>query len=342
MKIKNTICSMAALMFFGAMTTDAAAWEYNHGRYAFRLTGYGTVGVFQPEFQDGDFLGDWRVRAQMNFATRAGQTLGAVYAIDAIAVDDNRPLREAFGFYEHRKYGRIEFGVTDSIARKLGVGLPDVGGLRVNDRPLFYKKITPGGAVIGDTALSTGRRAMRINLASMPTHGGQYGLSVAGLTDDFKFAADTGVKFRYPTGKLKTAVALGASYMDAPDNYRADAFAPNVTADWRVQVSAGLNLQYNSWIVGLTGRVIYDENPIGIASDGIAAGAGVSYDLLKYSVSLSYLFSDTDVWDNRGGYIDHTGILSMRYKYSPNVDGWVSIGISSEKSFLAAGLRLTF
>lgn len=342
MKIKNTICSLTSLMLGGLMATNATAWEYNHGRYAFRLTGYGTVGVFQPEFHDGDFLGDWRVRGQMNFAPRAGQTLGAVYAIDAIAVNDGRPMREAFGFYEHRKYGRIELGATDSIARKLGVGLPDVGGLRVNDRPIFYKKITPRGPIIGDTTLSTGRRAMRINLASMPTHRAQYGLSVAGLTDDFKFATDMGIKFRYPTGKLKTAVSLGASYMDAPDNYRGDVFAPNVTADWRAQFSAGLNIQYNSWIVGLTGRVIYDKNPIGIASDGIAAGAGVSYDLLKYSLSLSYLLSDTDVWDNRDGNINHTGILSLRYKYSKNVDGWMSIGISSEKSFLAAGLRATF
>ena len=121
--------------------TTANAWQYKNDRFAFKLTGYGTAGMIQPEFDKSDFLGDWRVRGQVNYAIAAGQSAGAVYAIDAAAIDDDKPLREAFGFYENRDLGRIEIGFTDSIARKLGVGLPDVGGMRINDQPLFYKKI---------------------------------------------------------------------------------------------------------------------------------------------------------------------------------------------------------
>jgi len=92
----------------------------------------------------------------------------------------------------------------------------------------------------------------------------------------------------------------------------------------------------------VSARVIYDENPIGPQSDGIAAGTGVSYDLLNYSVSLSYLFTDTGIWGDAPNYDDHTVIASFRYKYSQNVDGWISTGLSTSKAFLSAGMRLTF
>ncbi|MDE6477660.1 MAG: hypothetical protein K2L94_00240, partial [Alphaproteobacteria bacterium] len=295
-KSMKFMCHMAVWAIAVAAAGDAMAWDLTRGRTAFKVTGYGTAGMFEPDFVDAEFVGDWRVRGQLNYAAMAGQTVGAVYAIDALALETGRPLREAFGFWESSRYGRVELGMTDSIARKLGVGLPDVGGLRVNDQSLVYKKISPDGPVIADTTLSTGRYALRVNAVSLPTRPVQYGLSVAGLTDDYNFAVDAGMKIRRPTGKVKTAFAMGASFMDAPDNYRADIYAPRVTADWRAQVSAGMNLQYNSWIWGLSARVIYDENPVGVQSDGVAAGTGVSYDLLNYSVSLSYLFTDTGIW----------------------------------------------
>ena len=131
--------------------------------------------------------------------------------------------------------------------------------------------------------------------------------------------------------------------MDNPDGFSTDVYSPAVTADWRAQFTAGMNLQYNSWIWGTTARVIYDENPIGPISDGIVLGTGVSYDLLQYSVSLTYMFSDTGIWNKDvNDFTDHMVIGSFRYKYSQNVDGWISIGVSSETPFVSAGLRLTF
>lgn len=323
--------------------TTANAWQYKNDRFAFKLTGYGTAGMIQPEFDKSDFLGDWRVRGQVNYAIAAGQSAGAVYAIDAAAIDDDKPLREAFGFYENRDLGRIEIGFTDSIARKLGVGLPDVGGMRINDQPLFYKKIHPTGTIISDTILTTGRTALRTNIVSVPTRPVQYGLSVAGLTDDYDYAIDAGIKIRRPDGKIKTAYSFGASFMSALSGYHTDTYTPDVTADWRAQLSAGMNLQYNSFVWGINARAIYDQNPIGPISDGISAGTGISYDLLKYTVSLSYIFSDTGVWSHDvDDYMDHTVIGSFRYKYSENVDGWVSIGLTTETPFLSAGMRVTF
>ena len=105
----------------------------------------------------------------------------------------------------------------------------------------------------------------------------------------------------------------------------------------------GMNLQYNSWIWGLTGRVIYDRNPIGPISDGFVIGTGISYDVFKYSVSLTYMMSDTGVWQQDiNDYIDNTVVASFRYKYSENVDGWISSGITSKTPFVSAGMRITF
>ena len=317
--------------------------EYNGNRFSLKLNGYGTAGLLEPDFETPDFIGDWRVRGEMGFAATDNNTLGLVYAIDAAAVDEDKFMREAFGYWQNRKFGRIEFGATDSIARKLGVGLPDVGGLRVNDKPLFYKKITPDGPVISDTTLTTGRNALRLNYATMPLRGMQYGLSVSGITDDYDYAVDAGLKIRRPSGKVKTAYAFGASFMSRPDGYRTDAYTPRVYADWRAQLSGGINLQYNSWMFGATARLIYDQNPVGPVSDGLAVGTGVSYDILNYSISLTYIFSDTGIWTRDvDDYMDHTAIASFRYKYSENVDLWASLGITTETPFLAVGLRLTF
>lgn len=341
MKTRNISFAAILLGVFGI--NAANAWTYNAGNTTLKLTGYGTTGMFQTDEDTIDFVGDWRVRAQVSHAVNKNHSFGLVYAIDAAAIDDDKYMREAFGYYQLRDYGRIEIGFTDSVARKLALGLPDVGGLRINDRPLFHSKITPNGAVISDTTLTTGRSALRVNLTSASNSGAQYGVSVAGLTDDYDFTIDAGLKIRRPSGKLKSAFSLGASFMDNPREFSTDVYAPAVTADWRAQLTAGMNIQYNSWIWGTTARVIYDENPAGPVSDGVAFGTGVSYDVLKYSVSLTYLLSDTGIWQSEiDNYVDNMIVGSFRYKYSEFVDGWISLGTSSKTPFISAGLRITF
>ncbi len=333
----------AALAMIVVMPNVAHALQYDMGNFSARLTGYATGGVINPDFETSLFIGDWRGRAQLTYALNDNYKFGAVYALDAAALDRGNLSRETFAYIESREYGRIEFGLTDSIARKLGVGLPDVGGLRINDRPLYNEKIIPDGAIIADTTLTSGRSDPRINIVSAPTNGAQYGVSVSGFANNYDYALDAGLKIRRPSGKVKTAYALGLSFMDNPRDFDNEVYTPGITADFRVQMSMGMNLQYNSWVWGLSGRVIYDNNPIGEISDGFVVGTGVSYDLLRYSVSLTYMLSDTGVWQSDvDDFIDHTAIASFRYKYSENVDGWISGGITSKTPFISAGLRLTF
>lgn len=321
----------------------AHALQYDMGNFSAKLSGYATGGFINPDFESPLGIGDWRGRAQLTYDINDEYKIGAVYALDKAALDKGNLSRETFGYIESREYGRIEFGLTDSIARKLGVGLPDVGGLRINDRPLYNEKIIPDDAIIADTTLTSGRSDPRINIVSAPTNGVQYGVSASGFATNYDYAVDAGLKIRRPSGKVKTAYAFGASFMDNPRDFDNEVYTPGVSADWRAQMSLGMNLQYNSWIWGLSGRVIYDNNPIGEISDGFVVGTGVSYDLLRYSVSLTYMLSDTGVWQSDiDDFIDHMAIASFRYKYSENVDGWISGGITSQTPFVSVGLRLTF
>ena len=325
---------------------SANALQYDTGKYSFRLTGYATSGVINPDLESSLFIGDWRVRGQITHATTDTLKIGVVYALDQAALDRGNFSRETFAFFELRDFGRLEFGWTDSIARKLGVGLPDVGGLRINDRPLFNEKIIPDGSIIPDTTLTSGRNAPRVNIVSAPSGAVQYGLSVSGFASDYDYALDAGLKIRRPSGKVKTAYSLGVSFMDNPNGFDPEVYMPSVTADWRAQMSLGMNLQYNSLIWGTTARVIYDQNPVVVdekVSDGFVFGTGVSYDLLRYTVSLTYMLSDTGVWQSDiADFIDHSVIASFRYKYNEYVDIWMSGGITSHTPFVSAGLRLSF
>lgn len=335
----------AAMAFFMALAPYAAnALTYDVGKFSFKVTGYGTSGIIEPDFESTLFIGDWRARGQITYAANDTNKFGLVYAMDQAAADKGNFSRETFGFWEISGYGRLEVGFTDSIARKLGVGLPDVGGLRINDRPIYNEKIIPTGPVIADTSLTSGRsNSLRVNVVSAGGTGAQYGISFAGITDDYDWTIDAGAKFKQSSGKFKTAYSIGLSFMGNPENFDNEIYTPGVTADWRAQMTLGMNAQYNSWMFGLTGRVIYDKNPVGPISDGFVVGTGVSYDLLRYSVSLTYMMSDTGVWQSYvDDFIDHTTIASFRYKYSENVDLWISGGATSKTPFVSAGLRLTF
>lgn len=342
MYFRKNICLVAILL--SVLTNASYALEYNLSDWSVKLSGYGTAGMIEPDLETPLFIGDWRVRAQMMRDLSADAKFGFVYAMDAVAADKNDWAREAFVLMEYNSLGRIEVGLTDSVARKLGLGLPDVGGLRINDRPLYNEKIVPSGAVIADTVLTSGRtNALRLNLVSVPINSVQYGVSVAGLADNYDGAFDIGLKIRRSEGKIKTAYSFGVSLINHPDDFDNEIYTPGVTADWRSQMSVAMNVQYNSWIWGVSGRVIYDKDPIGEISDGFVFGTGLSYDVLKYSVSLTYMLSDTGVWQRDvSNYIDNTLVASFRYKYSENVDCWISGGSTAKTPFISAGLRLVF
>ena len=336
---------VAFLTCFFTVAANAAPIEYKNDKFTARVSGYGDIGMIEPDFalNNSRLVGDWSLRGQMTYDVTDEYKLGFVYSLDQKTIDKDKYINDLFALWQVKNVGRLEIGLTDSVAQKLGLGLPDVSGLRMNDDSLMFKQIEPRHAIIPDATLDTGDSALRANFVTSQHDGVQYGLSVAGLGADYDFTVDGGIKIRRPNGKTKTAYSFGASFMSRPDDFRQSIYAPRVTADWRAQISAAVNVQYNSFMFALTGRAIYDENPVGAISDGFVLGTGVSYDLLKYTVSLSYMLSDTGVWEKDvNDFINHTIVSSFRYKYSENVNGWISLGMTAQTPFVSAGMRVTF
>ena len=319
---------------------DADAYEYNRHGFGLRFSGEGMVGAAYPE----TIISDFRLRGQANYAVQPGWTSGVVYSIDELATSTGHFARDAF-FLVESPMGRMELGVTNSIAAKLGLGLPDVGALRVNEYSIAYKITDNGNPIISNPVIDGGRYSLRANVVSVPTKPFQLGMSVVPWDPRFNTATDIGIKYRRPYGKTKLAASFGASYIDEPRGLAADIYAPRVTADSRSQIAVGLNIQYNSWNWGLTARGIYDYNHIGSASDGLQAGTGLSYDFLRFSASVSYILSEVGVWHD-SSITTHTGIFSLRYKFDRHFDAWASGGLvsSAENSqpFVAGGLRARF
>jgi len=332
------------------LSLNAHALDYNVNNWHFSLDADGMAGTLQPKDDKVEFIYDWDVKAQAIYRFNKAQRIGAVYSLDADCVEDDEYIHDAFLLFEDRNFGRAEFGLTHSIARKMGLGLPDVGYLRINDKSLLYKKLDLNRVLISDTTAVSGHEALRLNLATRASQYGQYGLSFATAGDDYDYAVDGALKIKQSGGKIKTAYSLAISYMDKPHGYEENSYSPSVYADWRGQVAFGLNLQYNSWIWGTSIRMIYDENPTYKTADGLVAGTGLSYDLLQYNLSLTYLFSDTNVWNHHdkitneklnGDYV-HTYLASFRYKYTQNTSVFMSVGFADSTPFFAVGIKSGF
>lgn len=333
-----------------ALSTNAIALDYKKDNWTFKLDADGMVGFLELRDDKPTFIDDWDVKGQIFYNFDKFNRIGAVYSIDADCVEDDEYIHDAFVMFENRNYGRVELGLTHSVARKMGLGLPDVGYLRINDKSILYKKLDLKRVLISDTTATTGHETLRMNIATRATEYGQYGLSISGGGDDYDYAIDGAFKLRRPNGKLKSAYYIALSYIEKPEDYSENSFSPNVTADWRGQIAMGVNLQYNSFIWGTSARMIYDENPIAKTADGFVAGTGVSYDLLQSSLSLSYLFSDTNVWNHRnkitnekmaGDYL-HTILASFRYKYTEQTSVFMSGGTANTELFFAVGIRAGF
>jgi len=330
--------------------SNAHALDYEIDRWYFKLDAEGMVGTLQPKDDAIEYINDWDVKATALYTLNSSQRLGAVYSIDAACVEDNEYIHDAFVLFEDKNYGRAEFGLTHSIARKMGLGLPDVGYLRINNKSILYRKLDLKRVLISDTTATSGHESLRLNLATRATQHGQYGLSIAGGGDDYDYAVDGAFKIKRSGGKLKSAYSIALSYMAKPHGYEENSYSPSVYADWRAQMALGINLQYNSFIWATSLRMIYDENPTYKTADGLVVGTGLSYDLLQYTISLTYLFSDTNVWNHHdkntneimaGDYV-HTFLASFRYKYSEHTSLFMSGGLSDATPFFAVGIKTGF
>ncbi len=333
--IKKITVSLMAL----GLVLPAKALEFNYGNTELSLTGAGTAGLFESNKTDNPFVSNWFVRGQAAYNFSNNYKVGLVYALDELAIYENENSKDIFVFLQSNDWGRLEFGITQSAASKLSVGIPDVGGLAISNNPLYYRKMD-NDTVLSSTTLDSGRYDLRFNYI-LPKFGDlMSGVSFA-FSDNHNFALDGGLKYKDSAGKLKSVYSFGVSYIDSPTNLQTDAYSKPVFADSRSQVSAGANFQYNSFMFGSTLRLVYDSNASGIASDGLVFANGVSYDFLKLSASVSYVLSSSDIWQANGSTSD-TVIGSLRYKFDKMWDVWLSGGYSDSSPFISGGIGIKF
>ena len=152
-----------------AYITSAHALHYSTDNWRFRLDADGMVGFLEPKDEKTMFIDDWDVKAQASYRLNETQRFGAVYSIDADCVEDDEYIHDAFILFEDRNLGRSELGFTHSIARKMGLGLPDVGYLRINEKSILHKELELKKVLISDTTATTGHESVRLNLATTST-----------------------------------------------------------------------------------------------------------------------------------------------------------------------------
>ena len=326
-KIKN-IFILYSLFFIHSFPALALENKWDNG--AERLTGYGAMGRI-----GGNDFSDYMIRAQISREIGNRLNIGAVYSYDRLANRAHQFAKDAF-LYAESGYGRLEAGWTESIAAKLALVLPDVGGTRMNNAPFFLSDDFVG---ITNPVVKGTQYAWRLNYASLPSRPLQIGL---GRTIDgahFKSSNDFGLRFRDPGGRTKSSVSLGFSYIEEPRGMIGDAYLPPVHAAARYIGTIGANIQSGSLVWAATGKVIVDKDPIA-KQNGMQTGTGFSYDFLKLSLSANYIYSD--IWNAADA---HTGIISLRYKTSRFLQIWGSAGAvwqSGRNDFLAGGVGIVF
>ena len=320
--------------------SGANAFEKQIGQNNIRITAQGATGAFDR----GGAFADYLIRAQASRLLSNRWNIGAIYSYDKLSRDNNKFARDSF-IYAETEWGRIEAGWTESIASKLALALPDVGGTRLNNAPFFLPDNFIG---ITNPAVRGNQYAWRLNAATLPTRPWQFGAGqTIGNADGFNKSTDIGIRYRNPYGRTKTSLSFGLSYIDRPFDMTGDAYLPPVFASARYQATTGFNLQYGSLVWAITAKAVVDNRPVGFVSDGLQAGTGLSYDFLAFSASASYIFSSIGIWrpDDKNTSA-HTGILSARYKATKYLNVWGSAGLTyfadKPNFFLSGGMGIRF
>ena len=341
-KIRVFFLCLFLILNFQLSITPAAALEQQFGSNNFRIDANASAGLLAG----GDTFASYALRLQLSRTISSQWSTGLVYSFDERSVEGGKFAKDAFSYVEMR-HGRTELGWTESIAAKLALRLPDVGGTRLNNAPFFLNDDFVG---ITNPAVRGNQYAWRANVATTPGLPFQFGIGRTVLPmETFESSTDAGIRYRNPNGRFKTSASLGLSYIEKPNGMKSDDYLPRVYADARYQATLGYNVQFGSLLWAATFKATADENPDPdkFNTEGLQAGTGFSYEFMKWAASVNYIFSAVGIWREEAPNMNaHTGILSLRYKITKNFDIWGSGGavraVEYEDYFLALGLGVKF
>jgi len=321
--------------------------DWYYGRNTFSASGDGHLGSLDNESAFARY--NLRLSARRLLSNKL--SVGVIYGIDEFTVDQGFFAKDGFLFLE-TEWGRIETGWTESIATKMGLTLPDVGGTRINNAPFF---LTDDFIGITNPRIFGNQFAWRANIATMPTKPVQFGMGRTFWNQTqagFNNSTDIALRFRKPEGRIKSSISAGFAYVEKPRGFQSDAFLPPVFADTRYQGTLAGNLQWGSLLLAVTSKVTIDDNPdvshSGFRTDGLQVGGGASYDVLSLSFSANYIYSSIGIFGNEI-INNHTAIISARYKIDKFFSIWTTGGslFSSQAAiginpFISGGITARF
>lgn len=307
-------------------------YNYNTNNFNLKLSGYLDSSFILYTDVKSYIFSDLLFRTQLDYKNK----YGFVYSIDESVIYNNKFSKDIFLFYNYKNFGRIEIGLTDPVSYKLSVNLPDVSGLSIDDNFVLYRIFNKNA--FSNNFVNGYRYSPRINLVSTNIGSYQYGISLSSLSEKYNYSFNIGLKYKNYENKTKTTISSALSFIDSPNNLNTDIFLPSVFADWRLQFSTGVNVQYNSFIFNTSFRGIYDYRSL-FNSDGLNLAFGLSYDILNYTFSISNISSFIGVFKPFEDYLVNTNILSLKYKYNKNAHFWTSFGFSNFTNFISLGIK---
>jgi len=342
---KFLILNSALLAFYIGNAEAKLDWHY--GRNTFSAEGTGHLGTIN----DYDAFKRYNLRLSARRLLPNRWNIGAVYGLDEFTADQGFWAKDGF-LYLETGYGRIEAGWTESIATKMGLTLPDVGGTRINNAPFFLPNDFLGNT---NPRVFGNQFAWRANMATMPTNPIQFGMGRTFWNQTqagFNNSTDIALRYRKPDGRIKSSVSAGFAYVEKPRGFDADIFLPKVTANARYQGTLAGNIQWGSLLWAVTTKVTVDDNPdlfaMGFRGDGLQVGTGASYDILSLSFSANYIYSNVGIFGKDAKMINnHTGMVSGRYKIDQFFSVWASGGslfsnYIGTNPFFSAGVTARF
>ncbi len=324
--------------------TSANALDHKYGGFVTAFGAYTDPDQITQEQEDKkDFIADseaWLILKQ-KFGIL---TLGGYIQLETEA---DSALKEGYLFVQTEML-RIEAGRTKNIAEKLHIAIPDASGMRFNRKGYVYKmfdyqNVTP----VSSTALTTDEHTQKVSIVTAPYYGFQIGGSYipgsynGGGADldrtkdfnTFKNGYAGTLRYTYDNGYRNFAWSAGYLELNGMNEFRSDPIGYlYFSSDRRQEYSSGINVGWGNITLGLSGRIIKETDPIAVdgitnSQDGFTVAAGMGYNFLKTSTTLSYQKTETE-GDVTNEEIDTTEIFQFSTKYTAKkgFDIWTAIG----------------
>jgi len=340
--MKKVLYGTTALLAAGMFTAAAEAatpLKLTVGGYLNAFMGYTNLSRKDVDFGVNKFaLGtDGEIAFTAETKLDNGLKIGAVAEVVVGTFSEDQDWLDDVYAYAESKYGKVELGATDNVAKKLHNGAPSVGVLD-NAKIVSWLGLEDISVDLGSTTIDVDGNARKVSYFTPKFYGFQVAASyIPGF--DGVAAFDTA---RNGASRPSTVSKEGADFANAyvvSAAYEGKFSGVTVGADVAYgnfkprtnepennkrieQYSFGADVGFSGFTIG-AGYTFADANTHGIKNDR-ALELGVAYENGPYAISASYFVSkDGKENGNKGGKLQKYEV-SGKYKLGAGVDAFAT------------------